>query len=229
MARPKKALQAKGDSEWIRERLLDAAEALFARKGYDATGLRDIGLRVGVSNATVLHHFGSKLALYRAVLDRLALATKALVESVETDPHEPPLSALLEFLGRFGAWTQENPNYGHIAFREFTEKIVRDSHLDYHIEADVLRRLGEIVKRGQQEGAFRVDVDVDTFLVQLLTTVWLGEVSTETWAMLFFEDREWFAERFRQQAMWNLLRALVVDERGLDDALARPNEVETLQ
>ena len=78
----------------MRERLLDAAEHLIARYGYEGASLRDIGARVGVSNATVLHHFGSKLELYRAVLDRFAIALRGLVDSVVADPEEDAPAAL---------------------------------------------------------------------------------------------------------------------------------------
>ena len=225
MGRPRKAANGKGDSEWIRERLLDAAEHLFARKGYDATGLRDIGLRVGVSNATLLHHFGSKLALYRAVLVRLALALRALVDSVATSPDDDPLPALRRFLERFTSWTRENPNYGLIAFREFMDKTVRESHLDVRLEADVLRRLAEIVRRGQRRGVFR-DVDVDAFVVQLLGTVWLGEIANETMAMIFERETDDFGPAFRDQALATLLRGLVVD--GARRAATRPSAVGAL-
>jgi AcrR family transcriptional regulator len=49
---------------------LDAAERLFADKGYDATSLSEVGALAGVSRATPGYFFGSKPDLYQAVLDR---------------------------------------------------------------------------------------------------------------------------------------------------------------
>jgi TetR/AcrR family transcriptional regulator len=49
---------------------LDAAERLFADKGYDATSLSEVGAAAGVSRATPGYFFGSKADLYQAVLDR---------------------------------------------------------------------------------------------------------------------------------------------------------------
>jgi AcrR family transcriptional regulator len=48
--------------------LLDAAAALFARRGVDQTSLADIGEEAGYSRGLVNHHFGSKAAL----VERLA-------------------------------------------------------------------------------------------------------------------------------------------------------------
>ena len=52
------------------ERILDAAEALFAERGYAGTTLRDVAAAVGVRNPSLYNHFESKDALYAAVLER---------------------------------------------------------------------------------------------------------------------------------------------------------------
>ena len=53
-----------------RERLLDAAERLFAERGFEATSLRDITAKAKANLAAVNYHFGSKEALVRAVFER---------------------------------------------------------------------------------------------------------------------------------------------------------------
>ena len=56
-----------------RERLLDAAEVLFAERGYHAASVRDITGAAGSNLAAVNYHFGGKAELYRALfLRRLA-------------------------------------------------------------------------------------------------------------------------------------------------------------
>jgi len=56
-----------------RERLLDAAEELFAERGYHASSVRDITGAAGSNVAAVNYHFGGKAELYRAIfLRRLA-------------------------------------------------------------------------------------------------------------------------------------------------------------
>jgi AcrR family transcriptional regulator len=51
-------------------RILDAAEALFAERGFAATAVRDIAERAGVTPASLYNHFAGKQALYDAVLER---------------------------------------------------------------------------------------------------------------------------------------------------------------
>jgi AcrR family transcriptional regulator len=52
------------------ERILDAAEQLFAEKGFAETSLRLITSKAGVNLAAVNYHFGSKKALIQAVFVR---------------------------------------------------------------------------------------------------------------------------------------------------------------
>ncbi len=53
-----------------REAILDAAEQLFAERGYEGTSLQDVGASAGVSRGTPSYFFRSKAELYRSVLER---------------------------------------------------------------------------------------------------------------------------------------------------------------
>ncbi len=55
-----------------RERILDAAERLFAAQGFHAVSVRDITTAAGVDVALVNYHFGGKLALFEDVFMRRA-------------------------------------------------------------------------------------------------------------------------------------------------------------
>lgn len=53
-----------------KDRILDTAERLFARDGFEATSLRAITAEAGVNLAAVNYHFQSKEALVQAVIGR---------------------------------------------------------------------------------------------------------------------------------------------------------------
>lgn len=61
---------AAGDLRTTRERILDAAEQVFAEKGLGAAPVRDIAARVGLNPASLYNHFAGKEELYEAVLER---------------------------------------------------------------------------------------------------------------------------------------------------------------
>src|SRR4030095_9162769 len=72
-------------SSATKDKILDAAEALFMEHGFEATTLRQITAAVSVNLAAVHYHFGSKEELFEAVLtrrldpmnqERLALLTR---------------------------------------------------------------------------------------------------------------------------------------------------------
>ena len=53
-----------------KDKILDAAEALFMEHGFEATSLRAITATAAVNLASVNYHFGSKEVLFQAVLTR---------------------------------------------------------------------------------------------------------------------------------------------------------------
>ena len=67
---PKRGRRSREEAARTRQRILDRAEKLFARKGYRAVSTRELALACGVHPYTIQHHFGSKPKLYEAVLCR---------------------------------------------------------------------------------------------------------------------------------------------------------------
>ena len=64
-------------SEITRERIVKAAERLFAERGYEATSIRAIVAKARVNQAAINYHFAGKDGLYREVL---RAAFRALTE-----------------------------------------------------------------------------------------------------------------------------------------------------
>jgi AcrR family transcriptional regulator len=54
------------------ERILDAASAIFAEKGYHRTTIRDIATQADVADGTIYNYFDSKFDLLIAILSRIA-------------------------------------------------------------------------------------------------------------------------------------------------------------
>lgn len=87
------AKSAKG--ERTTERILDAAEAVFAAHGFAAAPLREIARRADIQQPGLYNHFASKRDLYAAVLDRaLTPMAEAMTESMRSDGSQTPLQKL---------------------------------------------------------------------------------------------------------------------------------------
>ena len=95
------ARTARGEA--TRQRLLEAAEALFGQRGYHATGVTDITRAAGVAQGTFYLYFPGKEEIFRELVRhlshelrrRLAEATDGLGERVAQE--EAGVRAFLEF------------------------------------------------------------------------------------------------------------------------------------
>lgn len=79
MARPINA-----NAEETRQRILEAAAALFAQRGFEGTSVRQIAAGAGVSLGMIRHYFGSKDGLYRACIDSAYAIYARLGEAIHT-------------------------------------------------------------------------------------------------------------------------------------------------
>ncbi|RKS90173.1 TetR family transcriptional regulator [Microbacterium sp. AG790] len=145
---------ARGDAR--KERILRAAIRQFGRKGYDCARVADIAREAGVTDAGVLHHFGSKRDLFLAattyreevvwsVLASRPVSVRALfdgaIEIVRRSADDPDLLAFRAML--VGAYRAEgNPVAGRdgttlSAALEWLTPVVRESIDDGEIDESV--------------------------------------------------------------------------------------------
>lgn len=69
----------------VRERLLDAAEAVLGEHGTQGLTLAAVAARAGVSKGGLLYHFANKDALITGVIERLIESFDALVEEIRRE------------------------------------------------------------------------------------------------------------------------------------------------
>lgn len=94
-----------------RDRILQAAQRLFARKGYDGTTTRDLAQAAGVAEGTLFRHFTNKKAIL------IEIATQGWVEI---------LTDLLTELSEMGSY-------------KAVAQVMRRRMLNLHQNADLLR------------------------------------------------------------------------------------------
>jgi TetR/AcrR family transcriptional regulator len=92
--------QVRRSGALTRVAVLDAAERLFASRGYRGTSLEEIGREAGLSRGTPGYFFGSKQRLYGEVLDRILTRAQAALAPASARVHDAsvPIPELLEQL-----------------------------------------------------------------------------------------------------------------------------------
>jgi len=144
-----------------RERLLEAAETLFAERGYRDTPVRAITSTAGCNLAAVNYHFGGKLPLYREMFRRrLRDLRERRIRGIRESLREAGKRADLETLLRSFTTAFLEPHMEGRAGRRLMKLFMREM-FDPHLQPSVVRR--EIVKPVQDammEALGEVGVDL---------------------------------------------------------------------
>src|SRR5688572_28296399 len=128
-----------------RERILDAAGAVFAAKGFRDATVREIVARAKVNLAAVNYHFRDKAALYAEVLEREMRAAHAKHPLEDVDgPPERRLRAFIDgFLRRV---TDRGSRVGRLMTREMIEPTAALDRLAERVIGPIYERLVALVR-----------------------------------------------------------------------------------
>ncbi len=94
------------------ERILDAAEDVFAQKGYEAASLGEVADKVGIRSPSLYNHFKNKEALYSAVLDRLFMKFSETLREFMDQPVSR--ERILEWQKKLTQLYIQNPNLARL-------------------------------------------------------------------------------------------------------------------
>ncbi|GGU79669.1 TetR family transcriptional regulator [Streptomyces litmocidini] len=146
-----------------RERILEAARAQFAERGYDKASVRGIAKAAGVDPALVHHYFGTKDEVFAAAIE-VSFEPTVVVPAILGGPREAIGERLVRFF--IGVW--ENP-----ASRAPLLAIVR-SALTHEAAAKVLRTF--VLRRLLERIAAELDVPDPGFRAELAASHMIGIV-----------------------------------------------------
>ncbi len=141
-----------------KQRILDAAERLFAEHGFDRASLRAITAIAGVNLAAVNYHFKSKEALIQAVLARklgpINHRRVALLDAAEVAAGTKPVSlakiirALVEPMVRPASETESGcMSFGTVMGRVYLERNAKIQRLLIAELQGVIRRFSASIHR----------------------------------------------------------------------------------
>jgi len=147
----------------LRDGILDAAEVLFAERGFAATPVRDIAERAGANPAMVHYYFGSKRALLERVLERTLEPLAAALAAMRAGGAAPVSEIVRLLLETLGA----HPNLAVLMAREV---MLPGGVMREHFLERMAPRLGGTLPGllAAEQAAGRVDPDLDARIAALM-------------------------------------------------------------
>jgi AcrR family transcriptional regulator len=147
-----------------RETILRAAAEVFARDGYRAGKVSDVAALVGVTEPVIFQNFGSKAALFAAVVERAAAEVRASLDDLT--PGFGSASELLAHVlaghrgGGHGSAGHAGVAYG-VLFADATALAAGPELTEPTRNAvrAVAGHLADVIQRAQADGAVRPDAD----------------------------------------------------------------------
>lgn len=150
-----------------KEQILDVAEKLFSKNGFDAVSVRDLAKEAGINIAMVSYYFGSKENLYLAVIERKVITIRQDIGNAFPNGGNP-WDKLYFIIDRYVERMVENREFMHIVFSEM------GMSQREHITAFLAKRFADnqdafraIIEEGIKEGVFR-QVDAQLTIVSII-------------------------------------------------------------
>jgi TetR/AcrR family transcriptional regulator len=151
-----------------RERILEAALALFARHGLAGTSMDAVARRARVAKGLVFHHFGSKQALYRTAMEATYAALRARQDATDLTGLGPAAGMRRLVTDTFRIF-RERPEIVAMMNEENLHRArhIRASKAIPALYNPLLDQIGRLLAQGRDEKLFRADVDPVALYVAL--------------------------------------------------------------
>jgi len=135
-------------------RILEAATAEFAARGYDGARIEAIARRAGVNKALLYYYFPNKGELYRRlVLEHLTAAGATLEGAAAGTP--PPREAIERMILSLFEVLRARPEISDFVMREVLNGWGHLADEDFQVVFRTSRPISEAVERGIERGEFR--------------------------------------------------------------------------
>lgn len=142
-----------------RDRILAAAERVFARRGFFAARVSEIAKDAGVADGTIYLYFKSKDDLLISLFElRMQQVNSALRTAIARVPADQPIQQLRAFIRAYLQLVHDEPAAAEVLTIELRQSSKFMKEYDNPQFADFLRVLGGIVAAGQQTGALDASI-----------------------------------------------------------------------
>lgn len=184
------------DAEGTKAQILDAAEQLFAGRGFSGTSLAKISKASGISVGLILYHFKSKEKLYKEVIERISRRYVDVFQGLREQHLSPPDMMRDSLKSVFDFWRTDN-TYNRISLWAYLER--RDN--TSITEASLTAGLAAYLKSQQDGGRFPKSIHPVVFLSMIIGPVhfWLRYKTRYAEILHLEETDEYLDELFQKQ------------------------------
>lgn len=151
--------------------ILEAAEMLFACKGFVGTSVRDIAAKAGVNVAMISYYFGSKEKLLQNLLISRTEQSRELLNNLKQDSHMDPRDKIKRIIDFYVDHLLKNRRFHTIMSRQIS--LVQDDEITQllvNIKRTTMSIIQDIIKEGQRKKVFR-KVDIPLTIGSVLGTI----------------------------------------------------------
>ena len=160
-------------SDKVRRKIMDAASALYARKGFAATSIQEISEKAGVSLPVTHHYVKKKSEVMRMIMeDVLNIFRESLIRRVQSidDPKEKLTTAIMLY---FKVVDQQREKALLIYQKSSSLDKTSKSHV-MQLEVEVSDIFGKIIAEGMERGVFKkVDVDLMAYNIIIMAHMYI--------------------------------------------------------
>jgi AcrR family transcriptional regulator len=170
--------------------VFEAAEAIFAEKGFDAATMQDVASEAGVSLNTLYSVFPGKNELYQEIRSTRQQEFEAAM-GVPLETIEDPVAALEAGVRAYVDFLVDHPEFLQLHLREGQAWAVRSAEEP----SEGLDRFAQVIERGMSAGVFHQgDPQMMALVGIAIIQVWLGRMAEQG-----DEDRERIANEILEQ------------------------------
>jgi AcrR family transcriptional regulator len=162
-----------GASDKVRKKIIDAASALYARKGFGATSIQEISETANVALPVTYHYVKKKSEIMRLIMeDVLNIFRESLVKEIGdiVDPVEKLAMAVILYLRVLDRQREKM-----LLLYQKSSSLDRNSKTRIMaLEVEVSEIFSNIINEGIAQGVFKtVDVDLMAYNILMLSQMWI--------------------------------------------------------
>ena len=161
-----------------KERILQAAQALFVSQGFHHTTMRDIAGAAGVNLALINYHFGAKEDLYKELLRSRITPMFEVLDRISSEEGVAPAARVERLIEAYVSFVYANPDVPRLLMREMTLRSEIAMWFAEEVVSHIAIRIFKVVSEAQEAGYLRQDVDISVLIPSFIGSIVFGVVAS---------------------------------------------------